>query len=97
MTPTEYRFQFAEGIDAREVEQTLALSILAVGCLHGEAAVRADAAYAVDAARREVRVDGGTPTGHAVVRVFTGLCIHEYGERSFAVTRSAPEPAATAA
>ena len=28
-----------------EVEQTLALSILAVGCLQGEAAVRLDAGY----------------------------------------------------
>ncbi len=90
-----YRFTFAEGADMEEVEGTLILAILAVGCLCGEPAIRLDAGYAVDPERRTVAVDGTTETGRAVTRVFTGLAIHEYGDESFSVTRSDdPLPAA---
>jgi hypothetical protein len=83
-----YRFTFAEGADMEEVEGTLILAILAVGCLCGEPAIRLDAGYAVDAEQRTVAVDGTTETGRAVTRVFTGLAIHEYGDESFSVARS---------
>lgn len=93
-----YRFQFDEGIDMEEVEQTLVLSILAVGFLHGEAAVRLDAGYAVDAEKRAVAVDAATETGRAVTRVFTGFCIHEFGDENFSIVRSGdPLPQAPAA
>ena len=55
---TVYRFEFVHRVDIDEVEQTLALSILAVGCLQGEAAVRLDAGYAIDRDRRVIVVDG---------------------------------------
>jgi len=83
-----YRFTFAEGTDMQEVEDTLILAILAVGCLCGEPAIRLDAGYAVDREQRIVAVDGTTETGRAVTRVFTGLAIHEYGDESFSVARS---------
>jgi hypothetical protein len=93
-----YRFEFAEGPDMKEVEETLVLSILAVGCLHGEPAVRLDAGYAVDAERRVAAVDGTTPSGSAVARVFTGLAIHEFGDENFSIARvDAPLPASPAA
>lgn len=83
-----YRFTFAEDADMEEVERTLILAILAVGCLCGETAIRLDAGYAVDPEHRLVAVDGTTETGRAVTRVFTGLAIHEYGDESFSVARS---------
>lgn len=93
-----YRFQFDEGIDMEEVEQTLVLSILAVGFLHGEAAVRLDAGYALDAEKRAVAVDAATETGRAVTRVFTGFCIHEFGDENFSIVSSGePLPQAPAA
>lgn len=93
-----YRFQFAEGTDMEEVERTLFLSILAVGFLHGESAIRLDAGYGVDAEKRVVAVDASTETGRAVTRVFTGFCIHEYGDETFSITRSGdPLPQAPAA
>lgn len=96
--PLVYRFQFAEETDMEEVEKTLFLSILAVGFLHGEAAVRLDAGYAVDAEKRAVAVDAATETGRAVTRVFTGFCIHEFGDENFSIVRSGePLPQAPAA
>jgi len=83
-----YRFQFVDGTDMEEVEQTLFLSILAVGFLHGEPAVRLDAGYAVDAQKRAVALDSATETGRAVTRVFTGFCIHEFGDENFSIVRS---------
>lgn len=98
MTRTVYRFEFNEGADMKEVEDTLLLSILAVGCLHGESAVRLDVGYAVDADRRVASVDGTTPSGSAVARVFTGLAIHEFGDENFSIARvNAPWPAAPTA
>lgn len=84
---TVYRFEFLHRVDIDEVEQTLALSILAVGCLQGEAAVRLDAGYAIDRDARVIVVDGDTETGRAVTRVFTGFCIHEFGDDAFSVSR----------
>jgi hypothetical protein len=93
-----YRFAFKEGTDMREVEDTLILSVLAVGCLHGESAIRLDAGYAIDSERRVVAVDGTTETGRAVTRVFTGLSIHEFGDETFSVVRvDGPLPASPAA
>lgn len=98
MTRTVYRFEFNEGADMKEVEDTLLLSILAVGCLHGESAIRLDVGYAVDAECRVAAVDGTTPSGSAVARVFTGLAIHEFGDENFSIARvNAPLPAAPAA
>jgi hypothetical protein len=82
-----YRFEFVHRVDIDEVEQTLALSILAVGCLHGQAAIRLDAGYAINRDSRVIVVDGDTETGRAVTRVFTGFCIHEFGDDAFSVSR----------
>ena len=49
----------------------------------GEAAVRLDAGYAIDRDRRVIVVDSDTETGRAVTRVFTGFCIHEFGDDAF--------------
>ena len=58
---TVYRFEFVHRVDIDEVEQTLALSILAVGCLHGEAAV--------GEALREVTPHGAGLSARAACRV----------------------------
>lgn len=98
MTRTVYRFEFTEGVDMKDVEETLLLSILAVGCLHGESAIRLEVGYAVNAERRTAAVDGTTPSGSAVARVFTGLAIHEFGDGNFSIARvNAPLPASPAA
>ncbi|MGD9791730.1 MAG: hypothetical protein AB7K52_15230 [Phycisphaerales bacterium] len=83
-----YRLVFESHVDMGTVEETLLLAILAVGCLYGEAAVRLDAGYAIDADARVVVLDAGTEIGCAVARVFIGFCTREFGDDTFAVARA---------
>lgn len=85
---TVYRLAFEAPVDMEAVEETLLLAILAVGCLYGEAAVRLDAGYAIDADARVVVLDGSTDIGRAVARVFIGFCTREFGDDTFAVVRA---------
>lgn len=85
MTKYLYRFAFSATPDMAEVEQTLLMAVLAVSCLHGPAAVRLDAGYALDHDKRILLVDASTPVGRDVTRVFAGLCAHEFGDGSFRV------------
>jgi len=80
------RIAFNIPVDMETVEDTLLLAILVVGCLHGDAAVRLDAGYAMDAAARIVVVRDGSVISRAVAQVFVGLCAHEFGESAFAVS-----------
>jgi hypothetical protein len=86
---TVYRLTFRIPVAMEAVEETLLLAILAVGCLHGGAAVRLDAGYAIDPGDRAVVLDAGTEIGRAVARVFIGFCTHEFGDDAFAVVRAA--------
>jgi hypothetical protein len=87
------RLAFERPIDMDAVEETLLLAILAVGCLYGEAAVRLDAGYAIDADARVVVLDASTEIGCAVARVFIGFCAREFGDNTFAVARvNGPAP-----
>lgn len=82
-----YRILFNESTDMGAVEDTLLLAILAVGCMHGEAAVRLEAGYAINADDRIVVLDAGGPLALAVARVFVGMCSHELGSDGFRVLR----------
>ncbi len=81
------RITFNMPVDMEAVEEMLLLAILMVGCLHGDAAVRLDAGYAMDAPSRIVVVRDGTVIARAVAQVFVGLCAHEFGESAFSVSR----------
>lgn len=83
-----YRLAFQIPVDMNAVEETLLLAILAVGCLYGEAAVRLDAGYAIDAEELVVVIDASTETGRAVARVFIGFCTREFGDDTFSVARA---------
>ena len=82
-----YRILFNTATDMGAVEDTLLLAILAVGCMHGEAAVRLEAGYAINAEERVVVLDAGAPLALAVARVFVGMCSHELGNDAFLVMR----------
>jgi hypothetical protein len=98
MTTSVFRFTFAPGVDIRDVESTLQLSILAAEGLFGEASVRMDASYLSDAPRSVIVVDGSTAVGDAIVRIYTGFLTREIGADAFSVRRmSAPRQASSAA
>jgi len=83
-----YRLAFEIPVDMDAVEETLLLAILAVACLHGEAAVRLDAGYAINADERVVVIDASTDIGRSVARIFIGLCTREFGDDNFSLVRA---------
>jgi len=92
MTAEGYRFEFAEQIPLEEAEMTLQLALIAAEGLFGSARVRLDAGYRVDEARRVIAVDAGTEVGAAVVRVFVGFAMREFGESSIQIRRARRNP-----
>lgn len=88
MSDTVFRFSFRSGIDLTEVEATLHLAIVAAEGLFGEARVRMEVAYHIDAAHSVILIDGRTAAGDAVVRVFTAFTTREFGEDAFEVRRT---------
>ena len=83
-----YQLAFLPSADMGAVERTLSLAILAVGCLHGEAAVRLEAGYAIDRKKRMVVLEGAGPMATAVARVFVGMCAHAPSTSAFQVQKS---------
>ena len=97
MTMDVYRFEFEPSVPANEAEMTLHLALYAVEGLYGQARVRLDASYHLDAPRNAIVVDGTGDVGAAVVRVFASLLLREHGEDAFHVRRveARPTPVAT--
>lgn len=92
MTVDVFRFEFAPGVPLTEAEMTLQLAMIALEGLVGQARVRLDATYHLDEARRAIIVDGTTAIGAALVRIFTGLALREFGDDAFAVRRAQASP-----
>ena len=88
MTVDVFRFEFDRTVSLIEAEMTLHLAMIALEGLVGPARVLLDAAYHVDEARHVLIVDGTTPIGAALVRIFTGLIVREFGEDGFEVSRT---------
>lgn len=91
------RFTFAPSTDLAEVEATLQLAILASEGLCGEARVRLEVSYFVDSPRSVILIDGGTPAGGAVIRIFAALVMREFGADVFRVERVNQIPASSPA
>lgn len=87
MTKDVYRYEFADAVPAVEVEATLVLSIFGVESLHGESQTRLDVQHAFDGKRRVVVIDGSTPVGRDLNRLFIGFVTREFGPGSFRVER----------
>ena len=87
MNRTRYRYEFEPEISLRDVEESVALAILAAEGVHGEAQVRLDAGYAIDESARACLIDASTVVGETIARVFTGFLRKEFGEDAFRVER----------
>lgn len=86
-----YRYQFGEGSDLRDVEDTLLLALLAAEGIFGEARVRLDGGYSIDRDARTATVDASTVVGQIVNAVFTTFAIKEFGRDGFTVRRQGAE------
>lgn len=90
MTRDNFRFHFESDIPLDEAEMSLHLSLFAVEGLFGQARVRLDAGYALDAEAHALVIDASTEVGSAIVRVFTALLVREFGDDAFEVERVDP-------
>ena len=91
MNRTRYRYEFEPEVSLHEVEESIALAILAAEGVHGEAQVRLDAGYAIDEPARACLIDASTAVGETIARVFTGFLRKEFGEDAFRVERVAAD------
>jgi len=87
MNRDSFRFQFESDVPLDEAEMSLHLAIFAVEGLFGQARVRLDAGYALDAEAHALVIDASNEVGATVVKVFTGLLVREFGEDAFEVDR----------
>ena len=72
MIRTAYRFRFEPGISMDDVEQALALSVIAVESIFGEQAMMIDGRFSVDRQDRICLVDTQTQLGYVLAKVFAG-------------------------
>src|SRR5262249_31216781 len=102
-----YRFAFDSDVSLDEVEGTMALALIGVQALHGEAGARLGAkplqgeagagwgaAHYLDRLRRACVIDGRTRVGGDLGRLFTGFLTREFGEAGFTVDPAEPRPSA---
>ena len=89
-----YRFAFDGDVSLDEVEGTMALALIGVQALHGEAGARLGAGHYFDRLRRACVIDGRTPVGRDLGRLFTGFLTREFGETGFTVEPAEPRPSA---
>lgn len=85
MISTLYRYRFRPEIAMKDAEETLVLAFLAAEGIFGQARVRMDAGYAVDAIINVIVVDASTLIGQVVVAIFTAFITREFGGDSFNV------------
>ncbi len=91
MTRAAYKYEFREGIDLRDVEDTLLLSMLAAEGVFSEARVRLDSAYRIDPVTRTATVDASTAVGQIVNGIFAAFALREFGRDGFTVRRPGAE------
>lgn len=88
MSKEPYRYLFPPHVPLEDIEATLLLAIWGAESLHGESQVRLDAAHYFDRNRRACVIDGGTPVGRDLNRLFVGFVRREFGVDAFSVERA---------
>ncbi len=87
MVASAFRFEFQPTVSLAEAEMSLHLAIYAVEGLFGEARVRLETGYELDAASRVLVVSADGEIGASLVQVYTRLLTREFGEDAFHVRR----------
>jgi hypothetical protein len=80
-----FRYSFADKVPMQDIQDTLALAVLACEALHGEAGVRLETESGVDLNSRTCTIRGATEVGRDLNRMFAGLLACEYGPTAFDV------------
>jgi len=80
-------YLFREGIDMKDVEDTLLLAVMAAEGIFGEASVRENHRVSEDRDARAIAVDASTPVGQVVNLIFASYIAKEFGPENFAMHR----------
>lgn len=80
-----YRYSFDPSASAQAIESVLKLAYLATEFIHGSTALLVEIRYANDFDRGIVVIDGATPSGLSLNRLFAGFATREFGVASFIV------------
>lgn len=92
MTVDVFRVSLSTEVPLDEAEMTLQLATFAAEGLFGIAQVRLDVGYHLDRDHHAILIDGTTEVGAAVVRLFLGLLLREFGEDAFHIDRVCSTP-----
>lgn len=84
-----FRYAFGPEVRMEEVEAVLALAVSVTETLFGEAAVRLEVGYALDADRRTCVLNADTAAARDCNRIFIGLLGRELGPDAFGVEHRA--------
>lgn len=87
MSDLLFKYSFSHDLDMAEVEGAFVLAILATESIHGESDTRLLAEHAMDLTKRTCVVDGSTPIGRDLNRLFVGFLRREFGDDEFSVHR----------
>ena len=87
----KYRFRFADDIANRQIEERLFLAATNTENVFGEAAMRLDASFRFDKARRVCVIDRGTAVGRHLAKLFISYVSKDFGDDVYTVERVAEE------
>jgi len=87
MNPGVYQFAVEQQVPLDEAERSFHLALVAAEGLFGQALVQMDAAYHVDEVHRLIMADATSEVGRAVVSIFAGFMLRQFGADAFVVRR----------
>jgi hypothetical protein len=82
-----YRFEFKDGVPAKEIEETLCWAVLNAESIYGKPKVRLDGSFNFDKEKRICVIDKTTEVGQCIAQIFTDCLSRAFGEEAFTVTR----------
>ena len=85
--PESVRYEFKDGIDFAEVEDTLYLALVGTESIHGEVPARLEAGCIVDRPARSCLLACSGPVGRDLNSLFCGFLRKEFGPAAFRIER----------
>ncbi|NLH48810.1 MAG: hypothetical protein GX444_09430 [Myxococcales bacterium] len=82
-----FRYQFKDGLDLQEIEESLLLAAIAAEGIHGRSALRLAGAFLFDADKSSCVIDGSNEIGRHIAAIFTGFLTKQFGDEAFTVEK----------
>ena len=82
-----FKYTFSELVLMLDIEATFMLAIVSTQSIYGESETRLMAEHMMDITKGTCVVDGNTPVGWTLNRLFVGFLTREFGPDSFQIER----------